>query len=178
MKAASIWSTFDKAESGRLRFCVPSLSKLLVEQIKFIGKLSDVCVNGSRPDDDDPIPLTMFIQSCTPKGFKTPSLCTVPMGVAADAAACADSQKTPARQCRQSTELSGCTEAILKDLLKSRFRGSVQTANRYRPFVRRRFSTLRPSVVRMRTRKPCFLWRFLLLGWNVRFISGWSRSKN
>ena len=40
------------------------------------------------------------------------------------------------------------------------------------PLARRRATTLRPLAVSMRERKPCLLTRFLLLGWNVRFISG------
>ncbi len=39
------------------------------------------------------------------------------------------------------------------------------------PLARRRAITLRPLAVSMRERKPCLLTRFLLLGWNVRFIS-------
>lgn len=40
------------------------------------------------------------------------------------------------------------------------------------PLARRRANTLRPLAVSMRERKPCLLTRFLLLGWNVRFIAG------
>src|SRR5262249_7749059 len=39
-----------------------------------------------------------------------------------------------------------------------------------RPFCRRLLSTRRPPLVSIRTRKPCVLSRFLVLGWNVRFI--------
>jgi hypothetical protein len=45
-----------------------------------------------------------------------------------------------------------------------------QTANRARPFARRRFSTIRPALVAIRARKPCVRLRCRLLGWYVRFI--------
>lgn len=41
---------------------------------------------------------------------------------------------------------------------------------RLRPFCRRRFSTRRPPLVRMRTRNPWVLFRLRLFGWNVRFM--------
>jgi hypothetical protein len=44
-------------------------------------------------------------------------------------------------------------------------------ATRFRPFWRRRFSTRRPPLVRIRTRKPWVLFRLRLFGWYVRFIS-------
>ena len=37
-----------------------------------------------------------------------------------------------------------------------------------RPLARRRLITARPERVRMRRRKPCFMWRRRLFGWNVR----------
>ena len=40
-----------------------------------------------------------------------------------------------------------------------------------RPLARRRLITARPERVRMRRRKPCFMWRRRLFGWNVLFIS-------
>ena len=46
----------------------------------------------------------------------------------------------------------------------------VQTERRLRPFLRRRAMTVRPPLVRMRTRKPCVFLRLRLLGWNVRYI--------
>ena len=39
-----------------------------------------------------------------------------------------------------------------------------------RPLARRRLITARPERVRMRRRKPCFMWRRRLFGWNVLFI--------
>src|SRR5688572_3625544 len=41
---------------------------------------------------------------------------------------------------------------------------------RLRPFWRRRFSTRRPPLVRMRTRNPWVRFRLRLFGWNVRFM--------
>jgi len=38
------------------------------------------------------------------------------------------------------------------------------TATRARPFARREANTLRPFLVAMRERKPCFLTRFFVLG--------------
>lgn len=45
------------------------------------------------------------------------------------------------------------------------------TVRRLRPFARRRASTFRPLWLDIRSRKPCLLRRFRLLGWNVRFIA-------
>lgn len=50
-------------------------------------------------------------------------------------------------------------------------RSGPQTASRFRPFWRRRLSTSRPPLVRMRTRNPWVRFLFRLLGWNVLFIS-------
>ena len=50
------------------------------------------------------------------------------------------------------------------------------TVRRKRPLARRRASTLRPSGVDMRSRKPCLLTLFLLEGWNVLFIVVYSYS--
>jgi hypothetical protein len=47
----------------------------------------------------------------------------------------------------------------------------VQAPMRFRPFWRRRFSTRRPPLVLMRTRKPWVLLRRRLLGWNVLFMN-------
>jgi hypothetical protein len=41
---------------------------------------------------------------------------------------------------------------------------SSETVRRFRPFVRRRFSTMRPFFVDIRTRKPCVLLRRRVLG--------------
>lgn len=45
------------------------------------------------------------------------------------------------------------------------------TVRYLRPLARRRASTLRPSGVDMRSRKPCLLTRLRLEGWNVLFIA-------
>ena len=47
-----------------------------------------------------------------------------------------------------------------------------QADRRLRPFDRRRPITARPPRVRMRSRKPCFFFRFRLFGWNVLFTHG------
>ena len=41
---------------------------------------------------------------------------------------------------------------------------SSETVSRLRPFVRRRFSTMRPFFVAIRTRNPCVLLRRRVLG--------------
>ena len=46
----------------------------------------------------------------------------------------------------------------------------AQTLRRLRPRARRRFSTRRPPLVRILTRKPWVRFRFRLFGWNVLFI--------
>ena len=46
---------------------------------------------------------------------------------------------------------------------------SDQADRRWRPLARRDLRTARPARVLMRLRKPCFLERRRLLGWNVRF---------
>jgi len=46
----------------------------------------------------------------------------------------------------------------------------AQTLRRLRPRARRRFSTRRPPLVRIRTRNPWVRFRFRLFGWNVLFI--------
>jgi hypothetical protein len=46
---------------------------------------------------------------------------------------------------------------------------SELTVSFLRPRARRREITARPSAVFMRVRKPCFLARFRLFGWKVRF---------
>ena len=43
-------------------------------------------------------------------------------------------------------------------------RDTVQTVRRFRPLRRRRLMIARPPGVRILLRKPCLLWRFLLLG--------------
>ena len=45
-----------------------------------------------------------------------------------------------------------------------------ETVRRLRPFARRRLSTVRPFLVRIRTRKPCVRRRRRRLGWKVRFM--------
>jgi len=45
---------------------------------------------------------------------------------------------------------------------------SLLTVRRLRPFARRRFRTIRPFLVLIRTRKPCARRRRRLFGWNVR----------
>ena len=45
-----------------------------------------------------------------------------------------------------------------------------ETVSRLRPFARRRFKTIRPFFVLIRTRKPCVRRRRRRLGWYVRFI--------
>ena len=45
-----------------------------------------------------------------------------------------------------------------------------QTVRRARPLLRRDETMDRPARVRMRRRKPCFLWRRRLFGWYVRFM--------
>jgi hypothetical protein len=47
-----------------------------------------------------------------------------------------------------------------------------QADRRERPLVRRRRRTARPAFVRIRRRKPCFLLRRRLFGWNVLFTHG------
>ena len=42
---------------------------------------------------------------------------------------------------------------------------SSATVRRFRPFVRRRFSTMRPFLVDILTRKPCVFARRRRLGW-------------
>jgi len=46
----------------------------------------------------------------------------------------------------------------------------AQAESRFRPFCRRRFSTSRPPLVRIRTRNPWVRFRFRLFGWNVLFM--------
>ena len=46
-----------------------------------------------------------------------------------------------------------------------------ETVRRARPLARRRASTLRPSAVAMRSRKPCLLTLLRFEGWYVLFIS-------
>ena len=48
---------------------------------------------------------------------------------------------------------------------------SIQTAISWRPLRRRAERMARPARVRMRRRKPCFLWRLRLFGWKVRFTT-------
>lgn len=50
----------------------------------------------------------------------------------------------------------------------ARYRSS-DTVRRFRPLVRRRFNTMRPFFVDIRTRNPCVFLRRRVLGWNVRF---------
>lgn len=45
-----------------------------------------------------------------------------------------------------------------------------ETVRRWRPLARRRARTLRPLLVAMRARNPCFLARRRLFGWKVLFI--------
>jgi hypothetical protein len=49
---------------------------------------------------------------------------------------------------------------------------SSATVSRFRPFARRRFRTIRPFFVVIRTRKPCVFFRRRVFGWNVRFPLG------
>ena len=59
------------------------------------------------------------------------------------------------------------------DKLKRFLEGNIfhffETVSFFRPFCLLLFKTFRPSVVRILLRKPCFLARFLFLGWYVRF---------
>src|SRR5712671_5172151 len=47
-----------------------------------------------------------------------------------------------------------------------------QAERRERPLVRRRRITARPARLRIRSRNPCFFFRFRLFGWYVRFTHG------
>ena len=48
----------------------------------------------------------------------------------------------------------------------------AQAARRWRPLPRRAAMIARPARVRIRRRKPCFLCRRRLFGWNVRLLTG------
>lgn len=48
----------------------------------------------------------------------------------------------------------------------------AQAARRWRPLLRREAMMARPARVRIRRRKPCFLCRRRLFGWNVRLLTG------
>ncbi len=52
----------------------------------------------------------------------------------------------------------------------SRLAASTQAARRRRPFCRRRFNTVWPPLVRIRTKNPCLRRRRRLFGWNVLFM--------
>lgn len=54
--------------------------------------------------------------------------------------------------------------------LESRRGQDDETVRRLRPFARRRLRTVRPFLVRIRTRKPCVRRRRRRLGWKVRFM--------
>ena len=47
-----------------------------------------------------------------------------------------------------------------------------QAESRVRPLARRRLMTRRPAAVDIRLRNPWVIFRFRVLGWNVRFIVG------
>ena len=47
----------------------------------------------------------------------------------------------------------------------------VQGAKRARPLARRAFRTRRPPLVAIRARKPWVRLRWMMLGWNVRFMA-------
>ena len=49
---------------------------------------------------------------------------------------------------------------------------TAQAARRWRPLPRREARMARPARVRIRRRKPCFLCRRRLFGWNVRLLTG------
>ena len=49
---------------------------------------------------------------------------------------------------------------------------TAQAARRWRPLPRRAARMARPARVRIRRRKPCFLCRRRLFGWNVRLLTG------
>ena len=53
----------------------------------------------------------------------------------------------------------------------AQFHRDDETDSRLRPFARRRFSTMRPFLVCMRTRKPCVRARLTLEGWKVRLVA-------
>ena len=50
------------------------------------------------------------------------------------------------------------------------FNSPAQHAKCFRPFIRRRASTLRPPTDRSLARKPCLFFRFRQCGWYVRFV--------
>ena len=77
--------------------------------------------------------------------------------------------------------LSGSSKTRLKSALVTNrlLRGKLKITglshqaygiSRLRPLARRLLNTLRPSIVAMRARKPCFLLQGMTLGWNVLFI--------
>src|SRR5699024_9542857 len=59
---------------------------------------------------------------------------------------------------------------------RSRHETAAQADSEERPRARRALTMLRPARVRIRARKPCFLWRRRLFGWNVRLLIGSPRS--
>lgn len=69
-------------------------------------------------------------------------------------------------------ELGARAQALLRAeaLPRSGARKVRYAPIRLRPLFRRRLRTRRPPLVRMRTRKPCVLFRLRLFGWNVRFM--------
>ena len=52
-----------------------------------------------------------------------------------------------------------------------RYFAATVTARRFRPLARRRLITNRPFLVAIRTRNPWVLFRDVLLGWNVLFMT-------
>jgi hypothetical protein len=75
-------------------------------------------------------------------------------GPVSDFLGCCEPDLTGAGKVTNANELPGDPATFGEQLFKTRFAGSLQTAIRARPLTRRRFSTLRPSVVRMRMRNP------------------------
>jgi hypothetical protein len=67
-------------------------------------------------------------------------------------------------------ELGPATDPLRggQPLASRHYQPSSETVRRLRPFWRRRFNTVRPFLVAMRTRKPCVFDRRRVFGWNVR----------
>src|SRR5699024_3379777 len=62
------------------------------------------------------------------------------------------------------------TRPVHDDVTPRPWSPSSQAESSARPLARRAFRMLRPARVRMRARKPCFLARRRLFGWNVRLL--------
>jgi len=166
MWAASISWFFGKGGSGRLRFFCPSLVHPIQCVFQFLDDCRQIDLYYGRRSNQDVVQMGLQLAFKWKKAFAYAPFDPVPASVTADLLRSRDSDFAYPKVGGKAEMPGRDSFAALKDGFEPLFSESLsQEEILWRPFARRRFRVFCPSVVRMRTRNPCVLLRWRLLGW-------------